>query len=115
MPNFGAFICFISYHKVIYMLFNQLSKDQMQTKSVLELFDQSIIHLILAHDVEVVRFKTLIDLSAHLHTLSRTIDSPIERSLTAFSCLQKYNAIVFTRASCSLDLNLMHLCTFCCY
>lgn len=62
----------------------------MTDKSVPQLLDQALIHLLFTYDVEVIRCKKLCELSEYLHTVTRTLHNTIEKNCSsAFSIIMK--------------------------
>lgn len=62
--------------------------------------DKVCIHVMLRYGVEVVRCKNASEASDYLLSLSRTLESQIERPLTEFNCVTKA-----TRMKAADDLN----------
>lgn len=54
-----------------------------------EIIDWSFAHLLLMYDIEIVRCKGLSETCEYLHTMTRSLESQLERPLTAFNCVNK--------------------------
>lgn len=55
-----------------------------------ERVDEGLIHLTLSHDIETFRFKKISELCEHLHTLTRVLETNIEKAnVTSFDCVMK--------------------------
>lgn len=54
-----------------------------------EYVDWACTHVLLKFDIEIVRCKGYGEVSEYLHTMSRSLESQLERPLTAFNCVNK--------------------------
>lgn len=70
--------------------FRQIAKDPQQAaKVVAEIVDGACTHVLLMYDVEIFRCKGTANIAEYLHTMTRALESQLERPLTAFNCVSK--------------------------